>query len=141
MSSPGKSRGGLTGIPSLNDISMGVNNPNSSRPGLGAGNEISIVDNKRDYLKEKKRRDIQSLEQELKKEKDRVQRYERECQTTNDTLREVQGRELENVEKNQKTTLDLLTTEKDDLGKSTQGAIEKERAKMDQMHAADLEAR
>lgn len=53
ISSPGK-RQGLAGIPSLNDLSMGV--ANSSRPGMG--NEISIIDNKRDYLKDKKRRDI-----------------------------------------------------------------------------------
>lgn len=37
---------------------------------------ISIHDNKREYLKEKKRKDLETLENDLKKEKERLARLE-----------------------------------------------------------------
>lgn len=42
----------------------------------GKNPNISIHDNKREYLKEKKRKDLEVLENDLKKEKDRLAKLE-----------------------------------------------------------------
>jgi septal ring factor EnvC (AmiA/AmiB activator) len=51
--------------------------PNSPSPTQsGANPSISIHDNKREYLKEKKRKDLEILEADLRLEKERLARLE-----------------------------------------------------------------
>jgi len=92
---------------------------------------ISIHDNKREYLKEKKRRDLEALETELKKDKERLSKLEEQFQNEIDSLKEKQQEELARVEAGHKETLDMLTKEKDKITGTLYETLEKEHTKMD----------
>ena len=76
---------------------------------------ISIHDNKREYLKQKERQDLETLELDLKKEKEKIQKLEDANSQEIEGLKEKEGEELSRVEKGHKETLEMLSKEKDKI--------------------------
>ena len=54
-------------------------------------------------------------------------------------MKEKNQKELDSVEQSYKETIDLIGAEKEKIVSSVQDAIDRERAKMEQMHTVDLE--
>jgi len=99
---------------------------------------ISIHDNKREYLKEKERKDLESLEAELKRERERLAKLEDQFQRDMDQLKEQHAAELGRVEEGHRQTLDMLKDEKDKVNGTLQETLIKETQKMEQLHEEDL---
>lgn len=113
---------------SLGGPAGGITGPTNSNP------NISIHDNKREYLKQKERQDLEALEADLKKEKEKIQKLEEANTKEMDDLKEKESEELTRVENGHKETLEMLNKEKDKIMGSLQEALEKENSKMEQMH-------
>jgi flavin-binding protein dodecin len=54
-------------------------------------------------------------------------------------MKEQHAKEIESVEQSHKETIDLVGGEKEKITRSVNDTVERERKKMEQMHAADLE--
>ena len=101
-------------------------------------NPISIHDNKREYLKEKERKDLKALEIELTREKEKAVRLEDTFGNEIENLKEKQSDELSRVENGHRDTLEMLNKEKDKIMGTLGETLEKENTKMEQMHQGDL---
>ena len=82
-------------------------------------------------MKQKERKDLEALENELKREKEKFIKLDETNRNEMDALKEKQEDELSRVEKGHRETLEMLNKEKDKIMGSLQEALEKESQKME----------
>ena len=99
----------------------------------------SIFENKAQYLRNKRKTEIEGLEAELSKHKQKLRALEETIGPDLERLKERQQKELDQVEQSYKETMDLIGSEKEKILGSLHDVIERERSKMEQMHSAELD--
>lgn len=102
--------------------------------------KLDILDDKSKYLQNKKRQEIEELQNQLQRERERYLQKQKDQRDQVDELRAKHETEMRQIEKSYNSTLDLLIAENDKIMSSSLAeAIHTEATKISSIHKAELE--